>query len=143
LQKAAYYGAEFASQSLPLTIDSAAAALELRMLERAQTMLDARIEGLREQTRRNILSGATVPFYHLETTRPHRRWNVSNEEVRNLGKLAGVEVSKDDVITPTQARKAGMDQTFIDAFTTVPAGSPKLVADNPTDIAKVFTSQEK
>jgi hypothetical protein len=57
-----------------------------------------------------------------------------------MGQLFGVDLSKPGVKTPKQAKKSGVDEAVIKAYSITPLGSIKLVPDNPADARRVFGS---
>lgn len=138
LQKAAYADAETSTDQQPVELTPQAAALELRMLDRALTRMTARVEGLRELTLANIKAGAHVPHYKLEPTRSTTKWTVPPAEViKKLGKKASVP----KVITPTQARKLSLDENIIATYTDIIPGGLRLVESNNADAARVFKKE--
>ena len=86
LQKAAYSDAETSTDQQPVELTPAAAALELKMLERAVLRLTARVEGLREQTTANLRDGKHVPHYKLEAGRGRRKWTAAPEDILKAAK---------------------------------------------------------
>ena len=137
LQRAAYNDAEFADDRQPVQIDATAAALELRMLERSLERLQARVEGLRELTLSNIKRGENVPFYRIDQGKGRAKWNVPLEQISALGSLYGVELTKETLITPSQAKKL-IDESVIKAYSFIPATEVRLVAENQSDARRVF-----
>lgn len=135
LQKAAYSDAETSTDQQPVELTPQAAALELRMLERALLRLNARVEGLRELTVGNLRNGAHVPHYKLEPTRSSTKWTVPPAQViKKLGKKASVP----KVITPTQARKLSLDENIISDMVDIIPGGLRLVESSNKDAARVF-----
>jgi hypothetical protein len=55
-----------------------------------------------------------------------------------MGQLFGVDLAKPGVKTPTQAKKAGVDEAVIMAYSVTPMGSVKLTPVNPADARRVF-----
>lgn len=138
LQWAAYSDAEFSGQSAPVELSPNAAALELRMLERAAERLGARVDGLREAVIGHIKRGAAVQHYRLEQGYGRQQWSVPAEQVVAMGQLMGVDLSKPGVVTPSQAAKLGVDESVISGYSKTPLGQIKLVIENPADAARVF-----
>lgn len=135
LQRAAYSDAETSTDQQPVDLTPSAAALELRMLERALLRLNARVEGLRELTVGNLRNGAHVPHYKLEPTRSSTKWTVPPAQViKKLGKKASVP----KVITPTQARKLSLDESIISGMVDIIPGGLRLVESSNKDAARVF-----
>jgi len=138
LQRAAYSAAEFADRRQPFDLEPAAAALELRMLENALAKLEARVESLRELTLVNIKRGANVPHYRAEAGKGRAAWNVPDEQIIAMGTMFGHNLSKTAVITPTQAKKLGIDEAVITAYSMNKSGSVKLIPQNNEDASRVF-----
>lgn len=142
LQRSAYDAAELSLQSLPDDMTPTARGLELRILQRAHARLAARVSGLEESVREDIMRGERVPFFGVEEQPGRRSWSTSPAEIVTLGKMCGVELSKPGVLTPTQAlaqfKKSGIDGAVISAYSVVPRGNMKLVADNSKTARKVF-----
>jgi Protein of unknown function (DUF2800) len=137
LQKAAYSDAEYADNRQPHTLSPQAAALELRMLERAYERLGARVEGLRELTLANIKNGAPIPYYRAEAGRGRRQWNTTVEQIITIGQMLGKDLSKPGVLTPNQAQKY-VDESIISAYSQHIPGSPKLIPENNLQAKRVF-----
>lgn len=140
LQKAAYSDAEYADNRQPHTLSPQAAALELRMLERAYDRLGARVDGLRELTLANMKTGANIPYYRLEAGRGRQQWNSEPEQIITVGKLLGKDLSKPGVVTPSQAKKLGIDDSVIIAYSVNMPGSLKLVPENNEQARRVFSN---
>ena len=140
LQQAAYADAEFATRSSPVELAPAAASLELRMMERALERLQNRVEGMREAVATYIRQGHAVPWHRAEQGYGRTQWTIPAEQVVAMGSLMGVDLSKNGAKTPTQAKKAGVDEAVIKAYSVTPLGSIKLVPDNPADARRVFGS---
>lgn len=140
LQQAAYSDAEFATRSSPVELAPAAASLELRMMEHALNRLQSRVEGMREAVSTYIRQGHAVPWHRAEQGYGRTQWTIPAEQVVAMGSLMGVDLSKTGAKTPTQAKKAGVDEAVIKAYSVTPLGSIKLVPDNPADARRVFGS---
>lgn len=138
LQQAAYADAEYAVKSSPVELSPAAASLELRMMERALVRLQNRVEGMREAVTVYGRQGHATPFHRLEQGYGRTQWNMPPGQVIAMGQLMGVDLSKPGVVTPAQAKKAGVDEAVIKAYSTTPLGQIKLVPDNPADARRVF-----
>ena len=103
---------------------------ELRMLLRAQTVLDARITGLKQQALSLIKQGQRVNWFRAEPTRGREKWKKSVEEVITLGKLWGIELAKPiECITPKQAVDAGLPRDIMAEYSETQSGEIKLVED--------------
>ena len=137
LQRAAYSDAEVSSDRQPHNLTPQAAALELRMLERSLSRLEARVDGLRELTLANIRGGARVPHYRVEPGKGRAQWTVPVEQIITVGKLFGKDLSKVTAVTPTQAKKI-IDESVISHYSSLTPGPLKLIPENNADAARVF-----
>jgi Protein of unknown function (DUF2800) len=145
LQQASYSDAEFSNGRTPVELAPNAAALELRYLMRAQERLEARIDGLKEQTIANIKAGKAVPHFRIEQGYGRTTWNVPDAQILAIGSLYGQDLSKPGVVTPSQAKAKGIDEAVIKAHSFIPLTSLKLIPDQTADAEKVFgkSYQEK
>ena len=137
LQEAAYHDAEFAVTSAPVELSPQAASLELRMLERSLSRLQARVDGMRECVISYARQGATVPWHKLEQSVGRTTWAIPVDQVIAMGHLMGADLSKLGVITPKAASKV-IDEAVISAYSITPSGQLKLIPDNPADARRVF-----
>jgi hypothetical protein len=125
------YGAiEMSSRSIPLEMTPQVTGMVLRQVRTAMKRLEAIESGLAQQAEHILRNGGRVAGYHLESKPSARSWKVSADEVLALGDLMGVTLGKPvDVITPTQAIKAGIPETVIDVYSERKNGAAKLVED--------------
>lgn len=138
LQKGAYAGARHASKSTPLELSPEAAAIELRILERAFANIKARKEGLIESLTVKAKAGQLVPGYGLEQSQGRLEWKHPPADVIAMGKLFGVDLEKPSCITPTQAEKT-IDPRIIGNLAERKTGSIKLVAINDSQLRRTFS----
>lgn len=134
LQAEALDVADEVMSPMPLDLPVDAAARELHVLQRAAKLLEARMSGLEAQVSDACRRGQAVPYYHLEQTVGREQWAVPADQVIALGDALGVDVRAPKVLTPAQARKAGLPT---DGFTDRPRGAAKLVPDG-NRAARVF-----
>ena len=140
LQRAAYSDAESAGCGDIVELDPESASLELYFLERAQNRLESRITGLQEYLLLKIKSGSRAPFHRLEQSAGRPNWSMPVEQVIAMGQLMNVDLSKTGVVTPGQAKKAGISEDLIKAYSITTPGSIKLAPDNPANARRVFGS---
>jgi hypothetical protein len=108
------------------------------MLERAQERLTARVDGLRELTLANLRRGDAVPYYGLEASKGRAQWTLPTEQLIAVGKLLGKDLAKPSVVTPAQAKKLGVDDAVILAYSENTLGTQKLVKRNNVTLRNVF-----
>lgn len=138
LQREGYKTAAVARMSTPLEMSQEAMGLELKMLQRAVKLAEARASGLAQQIEYALASGQYSPHYAMESTPARLAWNKSDEEILALGGLLGVDLAaKPEAITPTQA-KTKLDPAVLEMYSYRPRGSLKLVPVNVAGLRKVF-----
>lgn len=143
LQLAAYSDMEFSNQRTPIALSPIAAALELRILMRALDRIQARVDGLKDQTIANLRAGKPVNYFRVEPGYGRQLWTIPDQQVIGIGKLFGKDLSKTEVLTPKQAEKAGVDPAVIKANSFVPSTGFRLVAENFSDVARTFARLEE
>lgn len=133
---------DFAYASRPHTLskDAHSMGLVLRIKERALTMLQADVEGMRGEALQMIKNGKSVTFY---TTTDGKGREVIDParvaEFATVGDALGIDVRKPlQCITPLQARDAHMPPDVVAAYTLRKTGERKLVPDDGTEARKVF-----
>lgn len=112
---------------------------ELKILKQMQVLLNARVSGLEEEAKFNLLKGNRVPHFELQNTYSRERWTTSSTGILNLGDMMGVDLGKPrEVITPKQAIKAGLDETLVKQYSETVSTGFKLVELNKKKIQKIF-----
>ena len=112
---------------------------ELRLLQHAKDLLDARVDGLEAEALAQLQQGKSIPFYHCEQGMGREVWSKPIEEIKTLAEVYGVAVVKPDtLITPAQAIKAGLPESITKSYTNRPYGKMKLVQDDVKKLSRVF-----
>ncbi len=131
LQRSAYASAERGQHYAALDLPPHALGLELKALKKAQALLDARVSGLETEVTAKLKQGIPIPFWSLESTPGRLNWVKPASEVAAVGQMLGITLTKEpDVITPTQAKAAGVPESIINLYATRPSGAVKLTFDN-------------
>lgn len=139
LHNAADGVADIAGVMSAVELPPEALGVELRMLERAEKLLDARLTGLREQAEIMIRQGKRIPFFQLKQGNNREMWTKSVEEIALVGELLGLQLTTQKPVTPAQARKLGVTTEIVAAYSTRPPGEFKLVPVTEDDVRKVFS----
>lgn len=140
LQGAGLQAMDYAKRAVPFDLPPHALGLELAHVRAAIKALEARETGLAGQAESLIKGGTRVPFWSIESKPGKLTWTVPKAEVIALGKLIGTDLRKpDDVVTPTQARDAGLDVNILAAYTERPNGAAKLVLQDDATARKIFS----
>lgn len=138
LQRTALAATDAAYSSIPLVLPPLAASRELRAMQRAATMLEARMTGLQQQLLDLCRAGTDVPGYGIERAQGRQRWTRPIPEVIALGQMFGLDVSKPGVITPKQSIKLGVPAGVVAAMSDEPLGEWRLVEVTTDKARKVF-----
>jgi len=111
--------------------------IELRMLERAQQAISARLDGLKEQV---IATKKQVPGWMLKQGQGRQKWNKPTQEIIALGDMMSVDLRKpEDICTPKQAIKKGIDAAVINAYSFTPNTGLKLERDTGAIAKRIFS----
>lgn len=144
LRTAAYNAVDIAGDTGLALHDAGDIGRELRILQLAQQRLKDRVTGLEEQAISKLKSGAVVPFFKLDETKPRQGWDGPVETIVGMvglvsPHLVDAVLKPRQLITPKQAIKAGVDASVIAQYATNPRGTLKLVPDSITTASKVFS----
>lgn len=139
LRDAGGLACDIVGQPEPLDLPPEALGVELVYLERAAALLKQRIEGLREQCLATLNAGTPVPGWHVTSKPGREKWRagVPVAEIAAIGKMWGVELTRTEPITPTQARAKLSDAAMLEALTERPVGSA-LQQDDMQRVARIF-----
>jgi len=130
---------EVVTKPVPLELSPLAAGVQLSMIKRARKQLEYLESGFEEQIKGKIRKGITFPNWSVEQGMGRERWAKPVAEVIALGSLYGKDLKKpDDVITPNQARKKGMDADVIKSYSEKPKTGMILVEDNGDKAKRLF-----
>ncbi len=143
LQRKAYLAADRAKHYGATDLDSHALGLELRTLSNAAALLQARVSGLEAEVEARIKAGQLVPFWMLESSAGRLAWTKPASEVIAVGQMMGVNLAApQDVITPTQAKNLGLDESVVNLYAKRPSGTAKLKYDNGAKARLIFSSSK-
>jgi hypothetical protein len=138
LQRTALETVTMSLQNVPVNLSGEQLGRELRVLEQAADLLEARITGLAQEAFTLAKKGENIAGYMLQETNGRTRWKTSVNEVITLGELLGVNLKKpNDVLTPRQAAKL-LPQEVIDTYTETTSGTVKLVPVDTKRSQKIF-----
>ena len=124
--------------TIPLDASNEAKAVRLHQIRRASDHLKQMESGISESLTDAIRRGASVPGFTLKAGSGREGWTRPVEEVVALGACMGVELGKPAVITPNQARKAGIPADVVAGYSERSAGSVALVEDDGSVARRVF-----
>lgn len=124
--------------SLPVDLTADQTGRELRHITAAIKRLEARRTGLEEQAQAMIRRGERVPYWALEQGQGREGWTAPISQITMAGALLGVDVAKPGVLTPAQARKAGMPAEVVAKLSERPAAALKLVPVDDSSARRAF-----
>ena len=130
---------EYAGRVEALAHTPAELGLRLALIHTARKMLEGLETGLEAQAMARIRKGESVPYFKIGYTKPRQQWTKPVAEVKLLGQMAKVALTEETyAMTPKQAIAAGIDAAVINAYSSTPHGSAKLVPDDLTNAARIF-----
>jgi hypothetical protein len=139
LQINALDSVDISLHNTPNDLDEGNLGKELAVLKHAAMILDARITGLEEQAKFMITKGKRVPGFKLDSVSNREVWTKSVDEIIVLGKLLGINLTKDPtIVTPAQARKLGVEDYILNGYISRQKGALKLIEEDITDASKIF-----
>ena len=138
-QRAVSHLADYVGGNVPFDPPPELVGRELTWLTHIQQMLEARISGAKAQAETFIKLGKPVPGWSMEQGQSRLKWYKPAAEVIAAIKLiAEKDVSKLDLVTPTQAKAMGIDEAVILQYAHRPPAERKLVPINYALIARKF-----
>lgn len=139
-RRAAMASVDYAGVSMIEPVTPEAVSFELDLLERAKEAIDARLTAMRAQAEQFLRSNKSVPGYGLQDTKGRRRWKpeYTLDMLKSLGAMYNLSIVKEEPITPTQAKAAGIDDAVIAAYSEVPSNGVKLVKQDPNRIIRIL-----
>lgn len=142
LKQQSYAGVDYVTSLQTHNLSGHALGVELRLLQRAQEMIKMRLSGLEEQALHEIKQGQHVTFYSAKTTYGRKRWkkDVPVDQVIMMGDLLGQNLRKpQELDTPAQCAKKGIDPSVIEQYAETPVTGVKLEQVNERAIKNVFS----
>ena len=117
-----------AAVATPTELPVEALGQELLILTRAAELLEYRITALQAEVLVGLKRGEKIPHWTVEHAPGRLEWVKGADEIIALGEIMGLQLArKPDVITPTQAKKAGMTAEMLAVYSERKPGTAKLV----------------
>lgn len=143
-QRSTFNGIDLAARGVSHPMVTSEAATARAMVAAALDRLEAMANGLDAQLESALRNGENVPGYELKRNAGRTVWDKPLPEVFALGALYGVDVRKDDALTPKQfadkAKKSGIevDEAVISAYTRENPGKVVVAPTAKNAAAKAF-----
>lgn len=139
LREVGRHAIDISASSTPHELDNVGLGMELTLIDTAMKRLEARRTGLQEVAISKIQSGQPIQGWMMGPSDTREKWLKPAAEVFALGEIMGVNLRKEpEPITPSQARKAGIDAAVIKAYAGKPPGAVKLIPSTNATAAKAF-----
>jgi hypothetical protein len=129
---------EVVQKAVPFDLSDEAVGKELELMASAMFLIKARLTGLEEEVISRIRKGFPVPGWKLGTSYGREDWSKPIGEVISLGMLMGIDISKQDVITPKQAIKKGIPADIVRMYSETKENGVKLQKDDARRAGEVF-----
>lgn len=140
LQTGATAEAEYTGEATPFALDVHQASTELRLLQKAKAIIEAREDGLEIEVTAALTRGERSAHFQLSRSTPRETWASDKvDSVLGMAELLGVSVTKPPaLVTPNQAKKAGLPADLVDSATFRPPGELKLAPIDTNAARKAF-----
>lgn len=141
-ERAALNACDVSQRAQSLVLSPAARGLELRYLKRALRFMEGRVTGLEEEVRAGIRRGESTPGWTIESGIGREVWTREAPQIAEMGDMMGFNLRKPvEVITPKQARDAGMPSVVTDTYAKSTSGAAKLVENDGSRARQIFGGQ--
>lgn len=141
LREASFNIIEIASNTSPYVLPSNEIGEELRLLEYSRNVLDARINGLKQQALQYLKKGERVNFYKLQQSTGRLNWDIPIEKLKELEQLTDINLIKEEPVTPKQAIEKGIPEELIAKYTSRKSGEIKIVPQSESQLTKIFNQE--
>lgn len=106
-------------------------------LERAKDILRIKLKAIEEIAEQKIRAGESLPNYELGPTFARsKKWLKDEQDLIEFGKIMGVKLTKEKLLTPSEAVKAGLPKRTVDQLSEAEKTGLKLMRVNH-DVAKM------
>ena len=130
---------EVAGAPVPSELSDEAMGLQLSIITRARKQLEFLETAYTEQVTAKIKAGKAVSGWDVRNSYGREKWANSVEEVIAMGDMMEKDLrAEQKAITPAQAKKLGLDEDVVKAYSEKPHRGLKLVPENETRVSSVF-----
>ncbi len=136
-RQSSYWAMQVSTEAVPVNLPPAAVGLELDYISRAIKALEYQQTALMEYAEALLLGGDVVPGYARVPSAGHYKWNLDDATMIMIGEATDQDLRSTKTITPAEAKKRGIDESFIKAQTHRPS-SMKLKRLSKNSVKKVF-----
>ncbi len=130
---------EVVSQPTPQELSNQALSVQLSIIKRAKKQIELLETGFEEQVKSIIKSGEIVPGWVIKQGYGREKWDKPIAEVVAMGEMFEKDLKKPiEAITPVQARKLGIDDSIIKAYSVKPLSGLKVTFDDGSKTKQLF-----
>lgn len=141
LRNATAESLSFGARAIELELTPEQAAIELMLIDNAQTHIKNRRDALEQLVQHALQNGGNLPHWSLDRGRGSKKWIADKEaEVIGLAELYGAEVTVTKLKTPTQCAKL-LPTFIIESHSETVPGALKLAKKRADDGAKLFNQE--
>lgn len=133
--KASMNAIDVSEEAFAADVDDATMGFLLDQIERAIKHLEQAKKAYTEKALHRIKAGGIIPGYGRETELTNRQWK-AGITVETAPMLTGMDLSKKQLVTPTQAAKLGLSEEVINSLSERREKGSKLVRINPDQAVK-------
>lgn len=130
---------EVAERPTPLNMTPEALGVQLSIVKRAIAQLGFVESAFEEQVKGLVRGGMNVPGWGAQPTVGNEEWLKPEDEIEALGECFGIQLSKKKLLTPNQARQAGIDAETIKLYSGRTKKGIKVVPDDGTRAREIFS----
>jgi hypothetical protein len=112
-----------------------ALSMELTNLRRAKTVLESRLAALEEMAKERVKAGNLIPGYDIQRSYGHAKW-LKTVDAPTLEMMTGKCLSEQKLVTPAEAKRRGVSEEIVKAFTERPDNGFKLIQIDLDQTAK-------
>ena len=130
---------EAASHWLPAELSPQALGAQLSIVKRARKQLEYLESGYEAQVNSLVRSGTMIPGWTVEPQYGQEKWDKPIDEVIQLGDILRHDLRKPpQATTPNAARKLGIDESVITAYSSKRRDGIVVVPDNGDKAREIF-----
>ena len=131
---------EVGTRVSPTNLTPSEMGTQLLIVSRAIEQLEFLKTAYEEQITAVLKRGELVPNYAMVPKNGRRRWNKPDEQIIALGQALEIELSVQKLITPTQAKAKGIDESVLAVFSETPSKGVSLSLIDHNKAKRIFSN---
>ncbi len=131
---------EMGLQPLDVEVTNPEIAHEIELLDRATSIVRARLDALEALAISRIQAGQPVPGYGFRRGLGNRKWTQTDATIiTTMREMFGIDIEAErKALSPAQSEGRGLATEVTEIFTERPTLAAKLVRDDPTEAREIF-----